>query len=90
MRFWPVRSLLFSVLLLFLSLSFSNELNAQTSDAHAYPSGLADELVSEGYVAEHPEMATYYPWADDDRHMFDPWADVPKQQPESTGEQRAH
>src|SRR5438552_15927854 len=31
MRFWPVRSLLFSVLLLFLSLSFSNELNAQTT-----------------------------------------------------------
>ncbi len=31
MRFWPVRSLLSSVLLLFLSLSFSNELNAQTT-----------------------------------------------------------
>ena len=31
MRFWPVRSLLFSFLLLFLSLSFSNELNAQTT-----------------------------------------------------------
>src|SRR5439155_3270619 len=31
MRFWPVRSLLFSVLLLFLPLSFSNELNAQTT-----------------------------------------------------------
>jgi hypothetical protein len=30
MRFWPVRSSLFSVLL-FLSLSFSNELNAQTT-----------------------------------------------------------
>src|SRR5437870_2179355 len=31
MRFWPVRSSFFSVLLLFLSLSFSNELNAQTT-----------------------------------------------------------
>jgi hypothetical protein len=40
---------------------------------------LADELVSEGYVAEHPEMATYYPWGDDDKQVFDPWADVPEQ-----------
>jgi Carboxypeptidase regulatory-like domain len=31
MRFWPVPSLLSSVLLLFLSLSFSNALNAQTT-----------------------------------------------------------
>src|SRR5437870_9497894 len=31
MRFWPVRSSFFSVLLLFLPLSFSNELNAQTT-----------------------------------------------------------
>ena len=47
---------------------------------------LADELVSEGYVREHPEMATYYPWGDDDRQVFDPWADVPEQLPEPTGE----
>jgi hypothetical protein len=47
---------------------------------------LADELVSEGYVAEHPEMATYYPWGDDDRQMFSPWTDVPEQLPEPTGE----
>jgi hypothetical protein len=47
---------------------------------------LADELVSEGYVKEHPEMATYYPWGDDDRQMFDPWAEVPEQLPELTGE----
>ena len=47
---------------------------------------LADEMVSEGYVKEHPEMATYYPWGDDDRHMFDPWADVPGQLLEPTGE----
>jgi hypothetical protein len=47
---------------------------------------LADELVSEGYVAEHPEMATYYPWTDDDRQMFDPWADAPEQLPGPTGE----
>jgi hypothetical protein len=47
---------------------------------------LADELVSEGYVKEHPEMATYYPWADDDRQMFDPWADAPEQLPEPAGE----
>jgi hypothetical protein len=46
----------------------------------------ADEMVSEGYVKEHPEMATYYPWGDDDRHMFDPWADAPEQLPEHTGE----
>jgi hypothetical protein len=48
---------------------------------------LADELVSEGYVREHPEMATYYPWGDDDRQMVDPWAEVPEQLPELTGEQ---
>ena len=48
---------------------------------------LADELVSEGYVKEHPEMAEYYPWADDDRQMFDPWADAPEQLPGPTGEQ---
>jgi hypothetical protein len=48
---------------------------------------VADEMVSEGYVKEHPDMAKYYPWADDDRHMFDPWADVPEQLPEPTGEQ---
>ena len=47
---------------------------------------LADELVSEGYVREHPEMATYYPWTDDDWQVFDPWADVPEQLPEPTGE----
>ncbi len=48
---------------------------------------LADEMVSEGYVKENPEMATYYPWTDDDRHMFDPWADVPELLPEPTGKQ---
>lgn len=46
----------------------------------------ADEMVSEGYVREHPEMATYYPWGDDDRRMFDPWAGAPEQLPEPTGE----
>lgn len=39
----------------------------------------ADELVSEGYIKEHPELEMYYPWADDDRHMFDPWAGEPEQ-----------
>ena len=38
---------------------------------------LADVLVSEGYVREHPEMAEYYPWpADDWQTLFDPWADA--------------
>jgi len=37
---------------------------------------LADELVSEGYVAEHPDL-----------RMFDPWGDVPKQLPETVGKQ---
>jgi hypothetical protein len=45
---------------------------------------LADELVSEGYVAEHPEMATYYPWNDEDDQMFSPWTDTPEQLPETT------
>jgi Helix-turn-helix domain len=42
---------------------------------------LADELVSEGLVREHPDMEMYYPWADDDddREIFDPWADMPEQ-----------
>jgi Helix-turn-helix domain len=40
---------------------------------------LADELVSEGLVREHPDMAMFYPWADDDRQIFDPWADMPEQ-----------
>jgi DNA-binding Lrp family transcriptional regulator len=46
---------------------------------------LADELVSEGYVPEHPDLRMFYPWGDDDddKDMFDPWADVPEQLPEA-------
>ena len=40
---------------------------------------LADELVSEGYVREHPCMADY-PWpAEDWETLFDPWADASEQ-----------
>ena len=45
---------------------------------------LADELISEGYIREHPDMAMFYPWADDDRQIFDPWADVPEHLPRTT------
>jgi hypothetical protein len=38
----------------------------------------ADEMVSDGYVKEHPDMADY-PWPADDWEMFDPWADTPEQ-----------
>jgi hypothetical protein len=45
---------------------------------------LAEELVSEGYVPEHPALAMYYPWGDDDKGMFSPWAHNPEQLPEAT------
>ena len=51
---------------------------------------LADELVSEGYIPEHPDLRMFYPWGDDndDKDMFDPWADEPEQLREITeGEQ---
>jgi len=43
---------------------------------------LAEELVSEGYVAEHPELRMFYPWDDEDDQMFSPWADAPEPLPE--------
>jgi len=42
----------------------------------------ADELVSEGYVAEHPDLQMFYPWEDEDDEMSSPWADTPEQLPE--------
>src|SRR5204863_7798230 len=40
---------------------------------------LADELVSEGYVTEHPDWRMFYPWGDDeDRGIFSPWYDNPE------------
>ncbi len=36
---------------------------------------LADELVSEGYVAEHPDLRMFYPWDDEDDQTFSPWTD---------------
>ena len=47
---------------------------------------LVDELVSEGYIPEHPDLRMFYPWGDDDgdKDMFDPWADEPEQVPEAT------
>jgi hypothetical protein len=43
---------------------------------------LADGLVSEGYIPEHPELRMFYPWDDEDDQMFSPWADGPEQLPE--------
>ena len=43
---------------------------------------LADELVSEGYLPEHPELRMFYPWEDEDDQMFSPWANEPEQLPE--------
>jgi hypothetical protein len=43
---------------------------------------VAEELVSEGYVKESPDMQMFYPWHPDDVQMFDPWANVPEQLPE--------
>ena len=40
---------------------------------------LVDELVSEGYVAEHPDLRMFYPWDDWDDQMFSPWADAPEE-----------
>jgi len=45
---------------------------------------LADKLVSEGYIPEHPEMAEYYPWDDEDDQAFSPWTDRPDALPETT------
>jgi hypothetical protein len=40
---------------------------------------LAEELVSEGYITEHPELRMFYPWGDEDDQAFSPWADEPEQ-----------
>jgi hypothetical protein len=45
---------------------------------------LADELVSEGYIPEHPDLRMFYPWGDWDDQMFSPWADRPEALPETT------
>ena len=44
---------------------------------------LADELVSEGYVAEHPDLRMFYPWDDEDEQVFSPWADTREPLPEA-------
>jgi hypothetical protein len=43
---------------------------------------LADQLVSEGYIPEHPESRVFYPWDDEHDQMFSPWEDEPEQLPE--------
>jgi hypothetical protein len=45
---------------------------------------LADELVSEGYVAEHPDLRMYYPWSNEEDQVFSPWTDGPEELPETT------